>query len=104
MAIARNYRRFPEALLYQLELTLGDVRDTFEWIRVNRPTVWGVIARQFQDAKAGVRNKVPTPEWVLVARRKAKALADAVRKACRVLCFSVPLRDWTATMQMDMVF
>jgi len=52
MAIAKNFRKFPEALLYQLELALVDVR--------------GVV---------------PVPEWVKVAKRKAAALARMVKAA-----------------------
>lgn len=81
MAIAKNYRQFPEALLYQLELALGDVRDTFDWIRVNAPASWAILRRRFVGAKADVRGVVAVPEWVKVAKRKAAALARAVKAA-----------------------
>lgn len=81
MAVAKNYRKFPEALLYQLELALGDVRDTFEWIRKNTPAAWAVVRRRFMEAKPDVRGVVPVPEWVKVAKRKAAALAQLVKAA-----------------------
>lgn len=88
MAIAKNYRKHPEALLYQLELALGDVRDTFEWIRKNAPASWSILRRRFIEAKADVRGLVKVPEWVKVATRKAKALAQAIKGACMQLVFN----------------
>ena len=81
MAIAKNYRKFPEALLYQLELALVDVRETFEWMRVNKPAAYAVWARVMKAAKPDVRGLVKVPEWVKVAKRKAAALARKVKAA-----------------------
>lgn len=79
--IAKNYRQFPEALLYQLELALGDVRDTFDWIRKNAPASWAILRRRFVDSKPDVRGVVVVPEWVRVAEQRAAALARMVKAA-----------------------
>lgn len=38
--IAKNYRKFPEALLYQLELALASVGNTFDVLRVKNPAAF----------------------------------------------------------------
>lgn len=81
MAIAKNYRKHPEALLQQLELALVDVRDTFEWMRVNKPAAYAAWARVLRSAKRDVRGLVKVPEWVRVAKRLAAALARVVKAA-----------------------
>lgn len=103
--IASNYRKFPEALIYQLELALADVRNTFEWMRVNRPVVWASWFRTMATAKDSDRGRVAVPEWVTVAKRKAAELARKVKAACMALVLAaLPIKDWTPEMQAPIVF
>lgn len=103
--IATNYRKFPEALIYQLELALADVRNTFEWMRVNKPAAFECWVRIMAKAKDNNRGRTPTPEWVTVAKRMAAALARKVKKACMALATSsLPIKEWNADMQAPIVF
>ena len=85
--IASNYRKFPEALLYQMELALADVRDTLQWIRVNAPTTWTLWTRRLIDAKPDTRHTKPDPQWWIEQRDQATELSRLVQKAC--LCLAI---------------
>ncbi len=80
--IARNYRRFPEALLYQLELALGDVADTIQAIRVKGGAAWANLVQRFYNAPADVRGVVPVPQWMRELKKRARALAVDVKNRC----------------------
>lgn len=103
--IAANYRKFPEALMYQLELALADVCTTFEWLRVNRPLAWACWFRTMATAKDTDRGRMAVPEWVTVAKRKAAALARKVKAACMALVLAaLPIKEWEPEMQGEIVF
>lgn len=83
--IAKNYRKFPEALLYQLELALASVGNTFDVLRVKNPAAFAAWARIMAKASDNDRGRVAVPEWVTVAKRLAAALARKVKAACMAL-------------------
>ena len=80
--IARNYRRFPEALLYQLELALGDVAETIQAIRVKGGAAWANLVHRYYNAPQDVRGMVPVPEWLRELKKRARALAVRVKSNC----------------------
>lgn len=83
--IAKNYRKFPEALIYQLELALAEICNTFEGMRIKNPAAFTAWTRIMAKATDNDRAKVRTPEWVTVAKRLAAALARKVKSACMAL-------------------
>lgn len=80
--IARNYRRFPEALLYQLELALGDVADTIQAIRVKGGAIWANLVHRYYNAAQDVRGVVPVPAWLRELKKRARTLAAEVKNRC----------------------
>lgn len=83
--IARNYRTYPEALLYQMELALGNVADTFEAIRVRGGAAWSNLVRRYQNAAKDMRGVMPVPGWLRELKQRAKALAVDVKTRCLTL-------------------
>lgn len=65
--IARNYVKYPEVLAYQRELFAFGVRNS-------------IMVRL---ASVIMRSPATAPEWFTAMRAKARALAKAVRLACR---------------------
>ena len=88
--IASNYRKHPEALALQLPLPFGRA---LVWA-LPRPTTR--ILRQIRAARAAVfkavgrivhQVKATTPQWVIDARRLARAFQMQLRDALRELDF-----------------
>lgn len=79
--IARNYRQYPEALLYQLELVLGDVANTIEGIRIRGGAPWTNLVKRFYGSPADVRGMVAVPAWLKAAKWRARTMALAVKAA-----------------------
>lgn len=68
--IAKNYIRYPEALRFQVEMFSKGYK--------NQPRIMRLLEVICDWSPA-------TPEWFAQARKRAKDLAAAVRKACKVL-------------------
>ena len=88
--IASNYRKHPEALALQLPLPFGRA---LVWA-LPRPTTR--ILRQIRAARAAAfkavgrivhQVKATTPQWVIDARRLARAFQVQLRDALRELDF-----------------
>lgn len=79
--IAKNYRTYPEALLYQLELALGDVADTIQAIRAKGGAAWANLVRRYQEAGPDIRGVRAMPVWFKGLQKRRQALARAVRAA-----------------------
>lgn len=80
--VAHNYRRFPEALLQQLELVFGHVLDTIEGIRIKGGAAWANLRARYVGAAPDVRTQKPSPAWCIAADSRARALSKAVKAAC----------------------
>lgn len=93
--IAKNFRKFPEALLYQLELALASAGNTFDALRVKNPAAFAAWTRIMVKAKDNDRGRVAVPEWVTVAKRLAAALARKVKAACMALVESTEIETPT---------
>jgi hypothetical protein len=75
--IAANFRKFPEALLQQMELMLDEAAMYFHQMAAPLRAIW----------KRLLANRAPTPpaakpEWFKAQQRRAIALAATVRAAC----------------------
>lgn len=75
--IAANFRRFPEALLAQLELRLDAAAQYFQDLTPTLQGIWGRLLRQRKPAA-----RPAAPAWFLAVIEARKALAAAVRAAC----------------------
>lgn len=79
MAIASNFRKYPEAQVRQLELDLSGVVDVSD---VQHECFWAWL---MNSCKVIVLPKLKLPEWVKAARRKARALAMSVKSSIKHL-------------------
>lgn len=75
MAIASNFRKFPEAQLLQMELDLSGVVGASD---EQRGCFWDWL---MDSCKVKTLPKFPVPDWVRVAKRKTASLALAVKAA-----------------------
>lgn len=75
MAIAANFRKFPEAQVRQMELDLSGVVGASD---EQRGCFWAWL---MDSCKVKTLPKFPVPQWVKVAKQKAAALARAVKAA-----------------------
>lgn len=75
MAVAANFRKFPEAQMRQMELDLSGVVGASD---EQRGCFWTWL---MDSCKVKVLPVFPVPQWVKVAKRKAAALARAVKAA-----------------------
>ena len=80
--IAQNYRRFPESLIYQLELELHEAVATMQAMRVKAGAVWAAWERIYAAASPDVRGVVPIPAWLAAANQRSRTLAAYVRSCC----------------------
>lgn len=89
--IAKNYRRFPEAMALQLVLVFGrPVWNTSRpSSRLGRALRYAQAALVKSTPQLVTWRKKPTPAWCLAARRAAKKLADEVRQALEVFVWDM---------------
>lgn len=80
--IAKNYRRYPEALALQMPLPFGHL---LRWAlpRPGSRILRAIRAARAAAFKAAGRVRYPvkpvTPQWWIDAKRRARALATALR-------------------------
>jgi hypothetical protein len=81
--IAANFRKFPTALLAQLELRLDDTAQYFQDLSEQMRLIWRrLLERRTQPARPA------DPQWFTEAKNRARALAQTVRAACMPLVSS----------------
>lgn len=89
--IAKNFRKYPEAMALQLVLAFG--RPVWN---SSRPTTR--VGRALRNAQAALVKatpqivrwvKVSTPEWFKAAKRRARVLSDSIRAALVRIVFDL---------------
>jgi hypothetical protein len=78
--IAANFRKFPTALLQQLELRLDDTAQYFQDLREPMRLIWRRLLERRTPTK-----RPADPSWFTEAKQRAHALARTVRAACMPL-------------------
>jgi hypothetical protein len=74
--IAANFRRFPEALLHQMELRLDETAQYFQDLTPPVRAIWSrLLAARKPDKSA------TAPQWWTEMCQRAKQLAMAVKQA-----------------------
>ncbi|MDP2818320.1 MAG: hypothetical protein Q8O29_08575 [Polaromonas sp.] len=83
--IARNYRRYPEAMLYQFELALDSAVATIQAIRTKGGAAWRNLVHRYYAAHADIRGVTPVPKWVRDMKARATELMKELQRSQQAL-------------------